>query len=142
MATKTLSLLQIANGDLPGHVVELGKDEPLTLDCGKSLSPFSVAYQTYGTLNQDKTNAILICHALTGDQFVAEPHPMTGKDGWWDIMVGPGKVIDTDRFFIISVNVLGGCMGSTGPASINAETGKPWGLDFPVITISDMVRAL
>ena len=114
---------------------------PLTLDCGQSLSPYRIAYQTYGTLNAAKSNAILICHALTGDQHVANVHPITGKNGWWETLVGPGKPVDTDRFFVICSNILGGCLGSTGPASINPATGKPWGLDFPVITIGDMVDA-
>ncbi|MBN9282491.1 MAG: homoserine O-acetyltransferase [Hyphomicrobium denitrificans] len=114
---------------------------PLHLACQQDLAPFSVAYQTYGTLNAAKSNAILICHALTADQYVATQHPITGKPGWWDIMVGPGKPIDPERFFVICSNVLGGCMGSTGPASINPKTGAPYGLDFPVITIGDMVEA-
>jgi homoserine O-acetyltransferase/O-succinyltransferase len=121
--------------------IDIGEDRPLRLDCDKLLSPFRVAYTTYGRLNADKSNAILIAHALTMDQYVASPHPVTGKPGWWEVMVGPGKPIDTDRFFVVCPNVLGGCMGSTGPASINAATGKPWGLDFPVITIGDMVDA-
>jgi homoserine O-acetyltransferase/O-succinyltransferase len=116
-------------------------DDPLPLDCGESLAPFSIAYQTYGTLNADKSNLVLVCHALTGDQHVANIHPVTGKPGWWDTMVGPGKPIDTDRYFVLCPNVLGGCMGSTGPSSINPATGKPYGPDFPVITIGDMVRA-
>lgn len=116
-------------------------DEPLMLDCGQSLAPFSQAYQTYGELNADKSNAILVCHALTGDQHVANVHPVTGKPGWWETMVGPGKPIDTNRFFVICPNILGGCMGSTGPASRNPKTGKPYGLSFPVITIGDMVDA-
>lgn len=124
-----------------GDAVELGQDRPLRLDCGVELGPFTVAYESYGTLNADKSNAILICHALTGDQFVASPNPLTGKPGWWSALVGPGKVIDTDRFFVVCPNVLGGCLGSTGPSEINPETGKPWGLDFPVITIGDMVQA-
>ena len=114
---------------------------PLKLDSGKELASYRIAYETYGTLNAAKSNAILVLHALTGDQYVASPHPVTGKPGWWETMVGPGKPIDTDRFFVICPNVLGGCMGSTGPASINPETGKAWGLDFPVITIGDMVEA-
>jgi homoserine O-acetyltransferase/O-succinyltransferase len=114
---------------------------PLVLDCEKSLAPFDIAYQTYGTLNSDKTNAILICHALTADQYVASDHPITGKPGWWVTLVGPGRPIDTDRFFVICSNVIGGCMGSTGPASINPVTGKAYGLEFPVITIGDMVDA-
>jgi homoserine O-acetyltransferase/O-succinyltransferase len=115
--------------------------EPLALDSGVKLGPVTIAYQTYGALNHAKSNAILVCHALTGDQYVAEPHPVTGKPGWWDILVGPGKVFDTERYFVICANVLGGCMGSTGPAEINPATGKPWGLTFPVFTIGDMVRA-
>ena len=106
-----------------------------------SLSPFQIAYKTYGTLNAERSNAVLVCHALTGDQHVASVHPVTGKPGWWETMVGPGKPIDTERYFVICPNVIGGCMGSTGPASTNPETGKPWGLEFPVITIRDMVRA-
>ena len=121
--------------------IDIAEDRPLLLDCDKLLSPFRVAYTTYGRLNADKSNAVLIAHALTMDQYVASPHPVTGKPGWWEVMVGPGKPIDTDRFFVVCPNVLGGCMGSTGPASINAATGKPWGLDFPVITIGDMVDA-
>jgi homoserine O-acetyltransferase len=116
-------------------------DKPLTLDCGKSLSPLTVAYMTYGTLNADRSNTVLICHALTMDQFVASAHPVTGKPGWWLDMVGPGKPIDTDRFFVICANVLGGCMGTTGPATLNPASGTPYGLDFPVVTIRDMVRA-
>ena len=126
---------------LPGFQLDVPASRPLRLDCGVDFGPFTVAYQTYGTLNADKSNAILVCHALTGDQFVAEPHPLTGKPGWWEHMVGPGRVLDTNRFFIICVNVLGGCMGTTGPKDINPATGKPWGLSFPVITIADMVRA-
>jgi homoserine O-acetyltransferase/O-succinyltransferase len=130
-----------ATGDLPGHRVVLAHETPLRLDSGAELSSFVTAYQTYGTLNADRSNAILVCHALTGDQFVAEPHPITGKEGWWDIVVGPGKVLDTERFFIISANVVGGCMGTVGPKETDPATGKPYGLRFPVITIGDMVRA-
>ncbi len=133
--------LEAENHDLPGHRVELGHDEPLQLDCGVELGPFTVAYQTYGALNADRSNAILVCHALTGDQFMTGEHPVTGKPGWWQQLVGPGLVLDTDRFFLICSNVVGGCLGTTGPKSINPETGQPWGLDFPVITIGDMVRA-
>ena len=125
----------------PGHRVVLGDKNKLRLDCGVELGPFTVAYQTYGRLNADRSNAILVCHALTGDQFAAEKHPITGKPGWWELMVGPGKVLDTDRYFIISSNVLGGCMGTTGPKEDDPATGKPYGLGFPVITIGDMVRA-
>lgn len=123
------------------QVAKFGPDEPLRLDCGVDLAPFQIAYQTYGTLNADKTNAILICHALTMDQHVANVHPITGKPGGWLTLVGPGKPVDTDRYFVICSNVIGSCMGSTGPASVNPATGKIWGLDFPVITIPDMVRA-
>src|SRR5439155_425097 len=108
---------------------------------GIDLAPFQIAYQTYGTLNAERSNAVLICHALTGDQHVANVHPVTQKPGWWETMVGPGRPIDTERYFVICPNVVGGCMGTTGPASTNPKTGMPWGLDFPVITIRDMVRA-
>jgi homoserine O-acetyltransferase len=121
--------------------VDFPESEPLQLDCRQALAPFRVAYKTYGTLNAQKSNAVLVCHALTGDQYVASDHPITGKPGWWEVMIGPGRPIDTDRFFVICPNILGGCMGSTGPASINPQTGKVYGLDFPVITIRDMVRA-
>jgi homoserine O-acetyltransferase len=122
-------------------VVRFGADQPLKLDAGVELSPFQIAYQTYGTLNVDRSNAILVCHALTGDQHVNNVHPVTGKSGWWDSIIGPGKPIDTERYFVICPNVVGACMGTTGPASTNPATAKPWGLDFPVITIRDMVRA-
>jgi homoserine O-acetyltransferase len=122
-------------------VMRFGADKPLKLDAGVDLSPFQIAYQTYGTLNAARSNAVLACHALTGDQHVANLHPVTGKGGWWETMVGPGKPIDTERYFVICPNVVGACMGSTGPASTNPATGKPWGLDFPVITVRDMVRA-
>lgn len=123
------------------QVVRFGPDKPLKLDAGVELSPYQVAYQTYGELNAEKSNAILICHALTGDQHVHNVHPVTGKDGWWDSIVGPGLPIDTERFFVICANVLGGCMGTTGPASKNPATGEAYGLSFPVVTIRDMVRA-
>ena len=103
-------------------LVRFGADQPLHLDCGVDLAPFQVAYQTYGALDADRSNAILVCHALTGDQHVANRNPVTGKAGWWDIMVGPGKPIDTDRYFVISSNVLGGCLGTTGPSSTNPQT--------------------
>jgi homoserine O-acetyltransferase len=122
-------------------VVRFGADKPLKLDAGVGLSPFQIAYNTYGKLNADRTNAVLICHALTGDQHVANEHPVTGKQGWWETLIGPGKPIDTERYFIICPNVIGACMGSTGPSSTNPSTGQPWGLDLPVITIRDMVRA-
>jgi homoserine O-acetyltransferase len=124
-----------------GQAVEFGPDRALPLDCGRTLAPWTMAYMSYGTLNAERSNAVLICHALTGDQFVASAHPVTGKPGWWETMVGPGKPVDTDRFFVICINVIGGCMGSSGPADINPATGEPYGLDFPLITIPDMVRA-
>ena len=134
--------LRLREVDAPqSQVAHFGPDQPLQMDAGVNLAPFTIAYQTYGTLNAAKSNAVLICHALTGDQHVANVHPVTGKPGWWEIMVGPGRPIDTDRYFVICSNVLGGCMGTTGPASINPATGKPWGLDLPVVTIRDMVRA-
>ena len=122
-------------------VLKFGPDQPLVLDAGTTLAPFQLAYRTYGALNTDKSNAILICHALTGDQHCASTHPVTGKPGWWETLIGPGKPVDTDRFFVICSNVIGGCLGSTGPASPNPETGKPYALDLPVVTIRDMVRA-
>ena len=128
------------NGDY-GTQMHFGPEAPLILDSGTTLSPFTLAFQAYGELNADKSNAVLVCHALTGDQHVANPHPLTGSPGWWDTMVGPGKPIDTDTYFVICPNILGGCMGSTGPSSINSDTGRPYGLEFPVITIADMVRA-
>jgi homoserine O-acetyltransferase len=114
---------------------------PLKLDSGAFIAPVEIAYETYGTLNADRSNAILICHALTGDQHVASKHPITGKPGWWTRAVGEGKPMDPARHFIICANVLGSCMGSTGPASANPETGLPYAMSFPVITIRDMVRA-
>jgi homoserine O-acetyltransferase len=122
-------------------VARFSAAEPLRMDAGISLSPLTVAYQTYGELNAARTNAILVCHALTGDQHVANIHPVTGKPGWWETMVGPGRPIDTNRFFVICSNVLGGCMGTTGPATTNPVTGEPYGLDMPMVTIRDMVRA-
>ena len=114
--------------------------QALPLDSGQALERVDIAYETYGELAADGANAILVCHALTGDQHLASPHPITGKPGWWDRMVGPGKPIDTDRFHVICANVIGSCMGSTGPASM-APDGAPYGMRFPVITIRDMVRA-
>ena len=121
------------------HVLRL--DQPLALESGAELRPVQIGYQTYGTLNAARSNAILICHALTGDQHVASENPVTGKPGWWISMVGPGKPIDTDRFFVICANVLGGCMGTSGPANTNPATDEDYATDFPIITIADMVRA-
>jgi homoserine O-acetyltransferase len=136
--------------DLPG---------PLRLDCGRELYPVRVAYETYGTLSADRDNVILVCHALSGDAhaagFAKAPPESSTRDGfaaedrdgsagkglgWWDGMIGPGKAFDTDRFFVISTNLLGGCSGTTGPSSADPATGKPYGADFPVITVADMVR--
>ncbi len=140
-ASKPSVIAPVDTASLPGKRVQLGADRPMRLDSGLDLGPFTVAYQTYGTLNADRSNAILICHALTGDHYVLDKHPITGKSGWWEMLVGPGKPVDTDRYFIICSNVIGGCMGSTGPAETDPATGKPYGLNFPVITIADMVRA-
>jgi len=124
-----------------GFTVILGKDAPLKLDCGGELEPFTIAYQTYGKLNAERSNTVLICHALSGDQYVASKHPVTGKPGWWHILVGPGRPLDPAQYFILCINVLGGCMGTVGPATKNPATGDLYGLSFPVITIADMVRA-
>ncbi len=120
--------------------MRFGADRPLKLDSGIELSPFQVAYKTYGRLNAARSNAVLICHALTGDQHAASVHPVTRKNGWWETMVGPGKPIDTERYFVICSNVVSGCMGSSGPAldrSEDRQALRP--VDFPVITIRDMV---
>ena len=114
---------------------------PLALDGGGLLTPVEIAYETYGTLDADGSNAVLICHALTGDQHVASNHPRTGKPGWWTRMVGPGKPIDPARHFVICSNVIGSCLGSSGPATVDPATGAPFGMAFPVLTIRDMVRA-
>ena len=114
--------------------------ESFKLQSGKFIDDCEIAFETYGKLNKSKSNAILICHALTGDQFCSGVNPVTKKKGWWDILIGPGKVIDTNFFYVICSNVLGGCMGSTGPSSITPKTKKQYGLKFPVITITDMVK--
>ena len=121
-----------------GGVVALG---PLALESGQALAAVELAYKTYGRLNAECSNAVIVHHALTGDQHVASPHPQTGRPGWWPRMIGSGRPIDTDRLFVIAANVIGGCMGSTGPASPDPATGRPFGLNFPVITIGDMVAA-
>jgi homoserine O-acetyltransferase len=136
---KFLVMRKITNNtDYPGFL--LSCEESLLLDSGKSINKFQIAYQTYGELNSSKDNAVLICHALTGDQFPAEESPITKKNGWWDLMVGPNKPIDTNKYFVICSNVLGGCVGTTGPNDINPETSKIYGLDFPTITIRDMAK--
>ena len=125
----------------PSASKSFGLDKDLPLDSGQALAGARIAYETYGELNPDKSNAVLICHALTGDQYVASEHPITGKPGWWERMVGQGKPIDTTRFHVICANVIGSCMGSTGLASVAAD-GAPYAMRFPVITIRDMVRGL
>ncbi|KMO24172.1 homoserine O-acetyltransferase MetX [Methylobacterium indicum] len=121
-------------------VAQFGPDAPLMMDAGVELAPWQIAYQTAGTLNAERSNAVLVCHALTGDQHVVNTHPVTGKPGWWERLVGPGKPVDTDRYFVICANVVGSCMGTTGPASLDPATGRAYGLDFPLVTIRDMVR--
>lgn len=114
--------------------------EALTLECGKTLADYDIAYETYGELNADASNAILICHALSGDQHAAGYHSMDDKKpGWWDSAIGPGKAIDTNHFFVVSINNLGGCKGSSGPNTINPDTGKYWGPDFPIVTVKDWI---
>ena len=113
----------------------------LILESDRTLGPITLAYETYGALNRDKTNAILVAHALSGDAHAAGFGEGDSAPGWWDAMIGPGKAFDTDRYFVICSNVIGGCKGSTGPSSLNPQTGNPYGLDFPVITIADMVEA-
>jgi len=115
--------------------------KPLKLDCGKTINNFPIAYETYGKLNEKKDNAILVFHALTGDQFVTGINPITKKDGWWSFAVGPRKAIDTNKFFVICANVIGGCMGSYGPSYKDSNTNKILGINFPIITINDMVNA-
>jgi len=137
----TDSAAAAASGEIQGEVMRFAANKPLRLDSGARLAPLEIAYNTYGRLNAERSNAVLVCHALTGDQHVASVHPTTGKPGWWSRMIGPGKPLDPDHHFIICSNVIGGCMGSTGPASMDPRTGKPYGLSFPVITIADMVRA-
>ena len=137
-----IATIRRRQADQPDSLVErFGPETPLALDAGHQLNSWQVAYQSYGTLNADKSNAILICHALTGDQHAASVSPVTGKPGWWSLMIGPGRPIDTDRFFVICSNVLGGCLGTTGPASTDPSTDLPYALNLPIVTIADMVRA-
>src|ERR671927_1551930 len=142
MGAHDIAIAPQSRADAPSSpVARFGLDQPLAMDAGVMLAPWQIAYQTYGTLNADRSNAVMICHALTGDQHVANEHPVTGKPGWWETMVGPGRPIDTERYFVICSNVIGGCMGSTGPSTLNPATGRVYGLDLPVITIRDMVNA-
>jgi homoserine O-acetyltransferase len=157
MATPASKMAAGSVGTVETQFLEL--PEPLALDCGQTLHPIRVAYETYGTLSPARDNVILVCHALSGDAhaagFAKSPPPESTRDGfaaedrdgvagrglgWWDGMIGPGKAFDTDRFFVVSTNLLGGCRGTTGPSSTNPATGKPYGSDFPVITVADMVR--
>jgi homoserine O-acetyltransferase len=117
-------------------------DAPLRLRSGATLPGFELAYETYGTLNAAKSNAILVCHALSGHQHVAGRYAEAENNvGWWDNIVGPGRPLDTDRFFVVGLNNLGGCHGSTGPSSLNPATDKPWGRDFPIVTVEDWIAA-
>jgi homoserine O-acetyltransferase len=139
--SKTMAEIAVETDQRFGRGRRVTLPGPLRLDSGAALTPVDIAYETYGTLNAEGSNAILICHALTGDQYVASTHPVTGKPGWWTRLVGEGLPIDPARHFIICANVLGSCLGSTGPASISPATNRPFGMTFPVITIADMVRA-
>jgi len=123
------------------NIKQLIVKKPLKLDCGQTIKDFPLAYETYGKLNVKKNNAVLVFHALTGDQFASGINPITKREGWWDTAIGSGKAIDTDKYFVICANVLGGCMGSFGPKEINKVSNEPYGLNFPVITIKDMVKA-
>lgn len=117
-------------------------DTPLTLDCGRSLTSYDLVYECYGELNAQASNAVLICHALSGNHHAAGYHSIDDrKPGWWEAAIGPGKAIDTNKFFVVCMNNLGGCHGSTGPVSINPETGKTFGPDFPIVTVSDWVKS-
>jgi len=157
MASSTPKLAAGSVGTVATQFIDLPK--PIRLDCGTALHPVRVAYETYGTLSPARDNVILVCHALSGDAhaagFAAVPPAESTRDGfgaddrdgtagkglgWWDGMIGPGKAFDTDHFYVVSTNLLGGCRGTTGPSSINPATGKPYGSDFPVITVADMVR--
>lgn len=146
LPTKTLfrrvhDATERSRADAASEYGKLFSGRDFRFDSGASLSRYQIAYQTYGTLNADKSNAVFICHALTLDQFVTGVNPIRQRPGWWTDMVGPGAPIDTDRYFVICSNILGGCMGSSGPMSIDERTGKPYGLSFPLITIGDIVRA-
>jgi homoserine O-acetyltransferase/O-succinyltransferase len=160
MAPMTMRAAKVAPGSVGTIETQfVNLRQPLELDCGQTLHPIRVAYETYGTLSPSRDNVILVCHALSGDAhaagFAKTPPAASTRDGfaaedrdgnagrglgWWDGMIGPGKAFDTDRFFVVSTNLLGGCRGTTGPSSINPETGRPYGSDFPVITVADMVR--
>jgi len=139
-----MSVIDAASDDLASAASGVWRPpagQGLALDSGGTIQGLEIAYSTYGRLNADRSNAILVCHALTGDQHAAGIHPVSGKPGWWTKMIGEGLPLDPAKHFIICANVVGGCMGTTGPASINPATGQPYGLAFPVITVADMVRA-
>ena len=140
-AFQPLSAASNVAGEAAGEAFTFPPHQALQLDSGERIAPLTMAWKTFGKLNADKTNAVLLCHALTGDQYASGTHPVTGKPGWWSTMVGPGLPIDTTRFHVICSNVVGGCMGTSGPHDPDPQTGKPYGLQFPVITIRDMVRA-
>ncbi|MDD5439578.1 MAG: homoserine O-acetyltransferase [Candidatus Omnitrophica bacterium] len=135
MTTKPLGMVETKYFEFGRHPHEIA------LECGKKLGPLTLAYETYGALNDDRSNAILVLHALSGDSHAAGFHPGDKSPGWWDSMIGPGKALDTDKYFVICSNVIGGCKGSTGPSSLCPSTGKPFALAFPMITIGDMVKA-
>ncbi|MBJ7456285.1 MAG: homoserine O-acetyltransferase, partial [Thermoleophilia bacterium] len=122
------------------RVVLFTAERPLTLDSGATLGPVEVAFETYGTLDADRSNAVFVCHALTGDAHAAGHHGDPARRGWWDTIIGPGRPLDTDRFFVVCANLLGGCQGTTGPSSIDPSTGEPYGLRFPLMTVRDLVR--
>jgi homoserine O-acetyltransferase len=125
----------------PQYFTFAAPPDELLLESGRTLGPVTLAYETYGLLNADRSNAILVCHALSGDAHAAGFHAGEDAPGWWDAMIGPGKAFDTQQYFVICANIIGGCKGSTGPSSSNPKTGKPYALDFPMITITDMVNA-
>jgi len=127
-------------GTVATRFVTFAPQEGIGLECGERLSSVTLAYETYGELDAGKTNAVLITHALSGDAHAAGYHKGTRKPGWWDDMIGPGKAFDTDKYFVICSNVLGGCTGSTGPSSINPRTQKPYALEFPLVSVNDMVN--
>jgi homoserine O-acetyltransferase/O-succinyltransferase len=123
-----------------GEIAVIAKNQKIKFSSGMTFTDIPVAFQTYGEMNSDKSNVILLCHALTGDQYAASKNPVTGKDGWWQFIVGPEKAIDTNKYFVVCMNVLGGCMGTLGPSSVSPKAGERYDLDFPIITINDMVR--
>ncbi len=123
----------------PQRVVLFSEDDPLRLASGRTLGPVEVSFETYGELSPQRDNVVFVCHALTGDAHVAGEHPDDGRQGWWDNLIGPGKAVDTDRFFVVSPNLLGGCQGTTGPSSPNPQTGRSYGRDFPILQMTDFV---